>query len=98
MRCLAKRNLSELEMRKPAATGADQLKARQIIVFGAGEIAEPADFYSTQDSEYEVAGFTIDNAYVAVSCAKLNNVRNSIARNRSTNGRACIMAKARRYA
>jgi sugar O-acyltransferase (sialic acid O-acetyltransferase NeuD family) len=40
---------------------------KQIIVFGAGEIAELADFYFTHDSEYEVAGFTVDGAYLKQS-------------------------------
>jgi sugar O-acyltransferase (sialic acid O-acetyltransferase NeuD family) len=40
------------------------LKKQQIIVFGTGEIAELADFYFTHDSQFEVAGFTVDGAYV----------------------------------
>jgi sugar O-acyltransferase (sialic acid O-acetyltransferase NeuD family) len=40
------------------------LKKQQIIVFGAGEIAELADFYFTHDSRFEVAGFTVDGAYM----------------------------------
>jgi sugar O-acyltransferase (sialic acid O-acetyltransferase NeuD family) len=40
------------------------LKTQQIIVFGAGEIAELADFYFTHDSDYQVAGFTVDGAYL----------------------------------
>jgi sugar O-acyltransferase (sialic acid O-acetyltransferase NeuD family) len=40
------------------------LKKQQIIVFGAGEIAELADFYFTHDSEFEVVGFTVDGAYL----------------------------------
>lgn len=40
------------------------MKTQQIIVFGAGEIAELADFYFTHDSQYEVAGFTVDGAYL----------------------------------
>jgi sugar O-acyltransferase (sialic acid O-acetyltransferase NeuD family) len=44
--------------------GSIRLKTRQIIVFGAGEIAELADFYFTHDSDYEVAGFTVDGAYL----------------------------------
>lgn len=40
------------------------MKTQQIIVFGVGEIAELADFYFTHDSQYEVAGFTVDGAYV----------------------------------
>jgi sugar O-acyltransferase (sialic acid O-acetyltransferase NeuD family) len=37
---------------------------RQIVVFGAGEIAELADFYFAHDSEHRVAAFTVDAAYV----------------------------------
>jgi sugar O-acyltransferase (sialic acid O-acetyltransferase NeuD family) len=37
---------------------------REIVIFGAGEIAELADFYFTHDSEFEVAGFTVDEAYL----------------------------------
>ncbi|HEV7407070.1 MAG TPA: acetyltransferase [Bradyrhizobium sp.] len=40
------------------------MTTQQIIVFGAGEIAELADFYFTHDSGYEVAGFTVDSAYL----------------------------------
>jgi sugar O-acyltransferase (sialic acid O-acetyltransferase NeuD family) len=36
-----------------------------IVIFGAGEIAELADFYFTNDSECEVAGFTVDESYLA---------------------------------
>lgn len=36
---------------------------QHIVIFGNGEIAELADFYFTQDSDYEVAGFTVDQAY-----------------------------------
>lgn len=35
----------------------------QIVIFGAGEIAELADFYFTHDSDFEVVGFTVDEAY-----------------------------------
>lgn len=38
---------------------------RPIVIFGTGEIAELADFYFTHDSECEVAGFTVDEAYLA---------------------------------
>ena len=34
-----------------------------IVVFGAGDIAELADFYFTHDSDFEVAAFTVDGAY-----------------------------------
>jgi sugar O-acyltransferase (sialic acid O-acetyltransferase NeuD family) len=36
----------------------------QIIIFGTGEIAELAHFYFAHDSEVEVAGFTVDEAYL----------------------------------
>ncbi|WP_027531997.1 acetyltransferase [Bradyrhizobium sp. WSM3983] len=37
---------------------------QKIVIFGTGEIAELADFYFTHDSDFEVAGFTVDQAYV----------------------------------
>jgi sugar O-acyltransferase (sialic acid O-acetyltransferase NeuD family) len=37
---------------------------QKIIIFGTGDIAELADFYFTQDSEFEVAGFTVDESYM----------------------------------
>jgi sugar O-acyltransferase (sialic acid O-acetyltransferase NeuD family) len=37
---------------------------RPIVIFGAGEIAELADFYFTHDSEFEVAAFTVDEGYL----------------------------------
>jgi len=37
---------------------------KEIIIFGAGEIAELADFYFTHDSEFKVVGFTVDEAYI----------------------------------
>jgi sugar O-acyltransferase (sialic acid O-acetyltransferase NeuD family) len=44
--------------------GAIRLKTQQIVVFGAGEIAELADFYFTHDSEFDVAAFAVDGAYL----------------------------------
>jgi sugar O-acyltransferase (sialic acid O-acetyltransferase NeuD family) len=38
---------------------------QQIIIFGTGELAEVADFYFTHDSDYEVVGFTVDEAHLA---------------------------------
>lgn len=38
--------------------------ARQLIVFGTGNIAELARFYFEHDSEYEVAAFSVDEAYI----------------------------------
>ncbi|WFU83850.1 acetyltransferase [Bradyrhizobium sp. CIAT3101] len=39
------------------------MQKQQIVIFGTGEIAELADFYFSQDSRYEVAGFTVDAAF-----------------------------------
>lgn len=36
---------------------------RKIVIFGAGDIARLAHFYFTHDSAYEVAAFTVDQAY-----------------------------------
>lgn len=36
---------------------------QQIVIFGAGEIAELADVYFTHDSSFEVAAFTVDAAF-----------------------------------
>lgn len=36
---------------------------QQIVIFGTGEIAELADFYFTEDSDFEVVAFTVDKAY-----------------------------------
>lgn len=40
------------------------MSKRQIIIFGTGEIAELADFYFSHDSENDVAGFTVDGAFL----------------------------------
>ncbi|WP_136626650.1 acetyltransferase [Bradyrhizobium macuxiense] len=37
---------------------------QKVVIFGTGEIAELADFYFTHDSDCEVIGFTIDEAYI----------------------------------
>jgi len=37
---------------------------RQVIVFGAGDIAEIAHFYLTNDSDYDVAAFTVDSDFI----------------------------------
>jgi sugar O-acyltransferase (sialic acid O-acetyltransferase NeuD family) len=37
---------------------------KQIVIFGAGDVAELADFYFAHDSDFEVAGFTVDEAYL----------------------------------
>lgn len=36
----------------------------KIVVFGAGQIAELAEFYFTHDSPHEVAAFVVDGAYL----------------------------------
>ncbi len=38
--------------------------AKQIVIFGTGEIAELAHYYFKHDSEYEVVAFTADDEYV----------------------------------
>ncbi|OAF01213.1 transferase [Bradyrhizobium centrolobii] len=40
------------------------MQKQPIVVFGTGEIAELADFYFTNDSNYEVAAFTVDSAFL----------------------------------
>lgn len=37
---------------------------RKIVIFGAGDIARLAHFYFTNDSAYEVAAFTVDQAFI----------------------------------
>lgn len=36
----------------------------KLLVFGAGQIAEVADFYFRHDSEYDVAAFIVDGAFL----------------------------------
>jgi sugar O-acyltransferase (sialic acid O-acetyltransferase NeuD family) len=43
------------------------LQKQQIVIFGTGEIAELADFYFSNDSSYEVVGFTVDAAFLKQS-------------------------------
>ncbi|WGR73861.1 MULTISPECIES: acetyltransferase [unclassified Bradyrhizobium] len=40
------------------------MQKQPIVVFGIGDIAELADFYFTHDSDYEVAAFTVDSAFL----------------------------------
>jgi len=40
---------------------------KQLLIFGSGSIAELAHFYFTHDSHYQVAGFTVDGAYITES-------------------------------
>jgi sugar O-acyltransferase (sialic acid O-acetyltransferase NeuD family) len=44
----------------------------EIVVFGAGDIAELAQFYFAHDTEHRVVAFTVDAAYLDVSqfCAR----------------------------
>ncbi|SHM81457.1 acetyltransferase [Bradyrhizobium lablabi] len=43
------------------------MQKQQIVIFGTGEIAELADFYFSRDSRYQVAGFTVDAAFLKQS-------------------------------
>lgn len=42
-------------------------KRRRAIIFGTGSFAEVADFYLTEDSDYEVVAFTINSDYMTAS-------------------------------
>jgi sugar O-acyltransferase (sialic acid O-acetyltransferase NeuD family) len=37
---------------------------REIVIFGTSDVAELADFYFTRDSNFVVAGFTVDDSYI----------------------------------
>ena len=37
---------------------------KPLIIFGIGQIAEVAYYYFSEDSDYNVAGFTVDNTYL----------------------------------
>lgn len=37
---------------------------RSVVIFGTGEFAEVADFYLTEDSEYDVQAFTVNKSYI----------------------------------
>ncbi len=37
---------------------------KQLVIFGAGEIAQLAHFYFSKDSKYEVVAFTVDAKYI----------------------------------
>jgi sugar O-acyltransferase (sialic acid O-acetyltransferase NeuD family) len=41
----------------------ERMMKQPIVIFGTGDIAELADFYFTNDSEFEVVGFTVDDAF-----------------------------------
>lgn len=38
--------------------------ARQLVIFGCSEMAEVAHFYFSRNSDYEVAAFTVDRAFL----------------------------------
>jgi sugar O-acyltransferase (sialic acid O-acetyltransferase NeuD family) len=40
---------------------------QQIVIFGTGEIAELADYYFAHDSNFDVAGFTVDQAFLGAT-------------------------------
>lgn len=40
---------------------------KNLVIFGAGDIAEIAHFYFSTDSEYDVSAFTVDDNYVTTS-------------------------------
>jgi sugar O-acyltransferase (sialic acid O-acetyltransferase NeuD family) len=42
-------------------------KTKKLVIFGTGEIAELADYYFSQDSDYEVVAFTADDEFVTES-------------------------------
>lgn len=37
---------------------------KPLVIFGSGDIAQLAHFYFSNDSEYEVVGFTVDASYI----------------------------------
>jgi len=37
---------------------------RKLIIFGIGELAELANFYFSNDSDYQVCAFTLDRNYI----------------------------------
>lgn len=39
--------------------------SRKLVIFGNGDIAQLADYYFTNDSDYEVVAFTVDAEYLA---------------------------------
>jgi sugar O-acyltransferase (sialic acid O-acetyltransferase NeuD family) len=40
------------------------LEAKNLVIFGTGELAELAKFYFTNDSNYNVCAFTLDSDYI----------------------------------
>jgi len=45
-------------------------KTRKLLIFGTGDFAQLAHFYFSEESEYEVVGFTADYKYVQESGGK----------------------------
>ena len=37
---------------------------KKLIIFGTGEIAQLAHYYFTNDSNYEIAAFTVDEQFL----------------------------------
>jgi len=37
---------------------------KRLVIFGVGQIGQVAHYYFTEDSDYEVAAFTVDAAYL----------------------------------
>lgn len=44
--------------------------SRELVIFGSAEIAELAHFYFSQDSEYDVVAFTVDDEFVEADTFK----------------------------
>ena len=42
---------------------------KEIIIFGAGDIAELANYYFTHDSEYDVVAYTVDREFMPIDSA-----------------------------
>jgi sugar O-acyltransferase (sialic acid O-acetyltransferase NeuD family) len=49
----------------PAQGSKSKALKQKIVIFGIGDVAELADFYFTHDTEYDVAGFTVDEPFMA---------------------------------
>ncbi|MCW2002508.1 sugar O-acyltransferase (sialic acid O-acetyltransferase NeuD family) [Xanthomonas arboricola] len=43
------------------------MSKQPLVIFGSGDIAQLAHYYFTNDSEYQVAAFTVDAAYITES-------------------------------
>ena len=44
--------------------GSHAVMKKSLVIFGTGNIAELAHFYFSNDSEYEIVGFAVDEAYI----------------------------------